>query len=119
MEILLLVVLLVGLATALSPRCGESDAAIYRAQGDTFERRFRALGGLFVSRSEFVDAVVRISGLSHSCADCYGGAYDCGWNECKGSCMIQGARCTACLVQGGCTAALSECTGGFGQPKPR
>jgi len=107
----MIVGLLVLLASAWAAQCTPQDTAIHTARGSTFERDFRAEGGLFVSRSEFVDAVVRVSGLSHGCAECFGNVYICGWNECKAPCITNGPRCSSCLLRRGCTAALDACTG--------
>jgi hypothetical protein len=108
--------LLLSATYAISVHCDAHDAQIYREQGDTFEHRFRPLGGLFVSRSEFVDGVRRVSGLSASCASCFGAQYICVWNNCKGACIMEGPSCDVCRQREGCTAELAQCTGGFGQP---
>lgn len=78
MFLLLLVVTL-----ALGLQCDKHDAHTYRQQGHTFDHHFRALGGLFVSRSAFEAGVRRISGLSEACSECYGKMYSCGWDHCE------------------------------------
>lgn len=110
---LLLLLLFFLIATATATRCNANDATIHRAQGATFPRRFRALGGLFVSTAEFVASVSHITGLSKRCASCFGDIYDCTWDNCKYACMSEGPKCTHCLRERGCSAALEACTGGW------
>jgi len=97
--------------TPLHPRCNVADRKIYKAQGSTFEHRFRAFGGLFVGRSAYEAAIVKATGLSLSCARCYGKAYLCGFHNCKWKCAREGKMCTKCLERAGCIKACNKCSG--------
>lgn len=106
--ILLLVLLLVGVASA---GCTNNDRRIWEREGHTWAHRFRDFGGLFVSTSSYEDQVRQATGLSEACAHCYGVAYDCGFSECKWRCASEGPSCTECLIEAQCIQHCNECTG--------
>jgi len=107
---LLLLLLLLACASA-GPRCDASDHEIHREQGHTFARRFRPLGGLFVSQHEFETRVQQITGLSAPCASCFGETYSCTWSHCKMACAFDGPSCETCRERAGCALALERCVG--------
>lgn len=96
---------------AVAFRCNDADYAIYRAKGSTFSTLFRSYGGLFTYQSTFEESVVQGTGLSSTCATCYGDSYICGYNNCKYKCALAGNSCTRCLDAAQCIRACDECTG--------
>jgi hypothetical protein len=92
-------------------KCSIQDKHIYRRMGREFSHRFRAFGGVTVSKSSYEEAVRHATGLSVPCSQCYGDAYICGYNNCFWSCSTEGASCDACLKKEGCIEACNKCTG--------
>jgi hypothetical protein len=117
MNTLVICVLLHAAATAAgvkrTPRyvgcTSPSDKAIYEREGSTFAARFRAFGGFMVSRGDFEEAVIAHTGLSATCAACFGGSYICGYNNCFWECAIAGDRCDKCLEHNLCVAECNRC----------
>lgn len=110
-----LTLLLLGTASgaAAATRCTLADRAVFAEEGATFPVRFRALGGLTVSRARYVSEIVDETGLSAGCAECYGDAYMCGWNHCKWPCRSASEACDACLTRNRCIEQCERCTGFF------
>lgn len=90
--------------------CNSKDYQIYKTKGADFPHKFRALGGAFVSKSSYETAVAEVSGLSPSCARCYGDAYICGWNNCKWDCATESKQCQVCLTNNKCIEDCDLCT---------
>lgn len=115
--LMLALFILVSLSAAAAPqlqrkeKCNHHDVQIFRRDGAHFEAKFRALGGMTVSQSEYVDAVAHASGLTRPCAECYGEAYMCGWNNCKWECSTAGPSCDKCLQEADCIEECDKCTG--------
>lgn len=110
-----MIILFVFIALSLSspqiktPNCNAADKRIIKIQGSTFGHRFREFGGLFVSRSAYEARVVKETGLSATCARCYGKAYMCGFKNCKWRCAREGEMCTKCLERVGCIKTCNKC----------
>jgi hypothetical protein len=107
-----LVFLLLGLCVvSFATRCNKKDAQIFRRIGHEFSHRFRAFGGVTVSKSSYEQAVRKATNLSVPCSQCYGDAYICGYNKCFWSCSTEGESCNACLEKEGCIRDVNKCTG--------
>lgn len=96
-------------ATAIAVACNKNDANIIRLQQSTFPARFRSFGGLFVDKEAFEQSVIRATGLSATCAACYGDSYICGYDHCKFSCAMAGETCTKCLIDQKCIEKCEAC----------
>jgi hypothetical protein len=92
-------------------KCNHSDKLIYKRIGKEFSHRFRAFGGVTVSKSSYEAAVQKATHLSSPCSVCYGDAYICGYNKCFWSCSREGVSCDECLVKEGCISECNKCTG--------
>lgn len=92
-------------------KCNLGDKLIYKRMGHEFAHRFRAFGGLTVSKSTYEAAVRRATDMSAPCSECYGDAYICGYNHCFWSCSSEGESCDRCLKKEGCIDACKKCTG--------
>lgn len=90
--------------------CNATDRIIYAKRGHTFAKVFRSFGGFSVSKSAYQKAIVDFMHLSPTCAECYGQAYICGWDNCKMKCAMAGSRCDKCLGKAGCIDACNKCT---------
>lgn len=106
----MLLLLLVGLAAA-TLNCNHNDHLIYERIGHTFPTLFRGFGGMFTGQPSFEAQVVQHTGLSATCAKCYGDSYTCGKDNCKMSCAWASASCTQCLSDYQCTQKCDACTG--------
>jgi hypothetical protein len=106
--ILLLVFFIVGV---VSSACNDGDQLIYSRMGHLFPIKFRAFGGAFVSQKGYESSIVEHIGLSESCAECYGVAYMCGWNQCWWPCRYPGIPCNDCLHAHECIQTCDKCTG--------
>ena len=91
--------------------CNSDDRAIYAHRGAEFPALFRSFGGISVTKSAFVARIQRETGLSAQCAQCYGDAYICGWNNCKWNCVTAGSDCDSCLKGHACKSTCDTCTG--------
>lgn len=103
-----LILLFISVAWAL---CNSNDLKIYQTNGHLFPALFRSFAGVTVSKEAFELQVVRETGLSAQCAQCYGSAYICGWQKCKWACLQTGRTCNTCLREESCTTNCDECTG--------
>ena len=101
--------LIVAATAAAVTRCNANDKLIHRRIGHTFEKRFRSYGGLTVSETQYVSKIVKRTGLSKPCAQCYGAAYICGWNNCKTACITASSYCTECLTKAKCISRCKKC----------
>lgn len=88
-----------------------SDKAIHQRRGSEFEKLFRSFAGVFVTQSQYETKIQEATGLSATCASCYGDIYICGWQNCKMGCSASGEPCHVCLKDAGCTDALNKCRG--------
>lgn len=116
MKLLFLLIALISVSSGGDAKgcTSPSDSAIYASQGSTFASKFRAFGGITVSKAAFEAEVVRTTGLSATCAACFGTSYICGYDNCFVSCIAEGASCDACLVRSQCVAECKKCIGGGG-----
>lgn len=93
-------------------RCNANDKKIFKKDGATFtSHRFRAFGGMFVTKSAFEKKISQETGLSAQCASCYGDSYICGYDNCKFRCAMEGDSCTTCLNAAHCIETCNRCTG--------
>jgi len=92
-------------------KCNLEDLKVYLDHGKDFPQRFRMHAGMFVTRSQYVEALHENEELSIPCAECYGTAYICGWGSCKMDCMSQDKICNKCLLDHKCSQACNKCTG--------
>ncbi len=115
MNLLVVLVLVFACTASKGKGCtSPSDSAIYASQGSTFASKFRAFGGIWVSKSSFEAEVMRTTGLSATCAACFGASYICGYDKCFFPCATEGATCDTCLVSSECVAECNKCIGGGG-----
>lgn len=91
--------------------CTPADRRLWVEKGAQWPHQFRDLGGLFVSTSSYEERVRHLTGMSEACSQCYGQAYNCGYDNCKWSCSSEGPSCVECLTQAGCIARCDACTG--------
>ena len=108
-QMIILFSLIVAATAAAVTRCNANDKLIHRRIGHTFEKRFRNYGGLTVSEAQYVNKIVKRTGLSKPCAQCYGAAYICGWNNCKTACITASSYCTECLTKAKCISRCKKC----------
>jgi hypothetical protein len=111
MKLLLLFFCLFSISLAKHGKCTSEDALIHKKIGHEFSHRFRAFGGMTVSKSSYEASVRQDTGLSTPCSQCYGDAYICGYDNCFWSCSTEGASCDDCLKKEGCIKNCNECTG--------
>jgi hypothetical protein len=96
---------------SLAQHCSAADRQIFLLHGSTFESRFRELGGITVTRPDYEASIISETGLSRTCASCYGTAYICGWQHCFWACRSASSECTSCLGVAKCIEHCNECTG--------
>lgn len=106
---LLVVVLFFGISAAKT-NCNANDHVIFSQIGHTFATAFRNFGGLRVNETTYVKAVMEMTGLTLSCAQCYGRAYICGYDNCSYRCMTDNRFCTWCLESNNCISDCNKCT---------
>jgi hypothetical protein len=108
---LILIVLIFLAEVSFGAKCNTKDHQIYKHIGGTFAHRFRAFGGMTVSKSSYEASVRQDTGLSVACSECYGDAYICGYDNCFWSCSSEGESCDRCLKNEGCIKKVNVCTG--------
>ena len=101
--------LLVIIALAVA-KCNHKDHAIFARRGGEFPTLFRGFGGITVSKDAYVEDICHATGLTRSCATCYGDAYMCGWSNCKWDCVSPGPDCDKCLTHYKCDVNCNKCT---------
>ena len=111
MTLLILLVVVVLVVSVEGSKCSKADRAIWVRNGHLWPHQFRQYGGLWTSQSSYEEQVVAATGLTRTCATCYGEAYICGYSNCKWSCATEGPSCDSCLVQEGCIGNCNQCTG--------
>jgi hypothetical protein len=94
--------------------CTAADRRIWLEHGAQWPHQFRDLGGLFVSTASYEERVRHLTGMTEACSQCYGQAYNCGYDNCKWSCATEGPSCVECLTTAGCISRCDVCTG-FGK----
>lgn len=107
----LVLVLCILVSMVLGAQCNKKDKQIFKRIGHEFSHRFRAFGGVTVSKTSYENAVHKATGLSTPCSQCYGDAYICGYNNCFWSCSTEGSSCDNCLQNEGCISSCNKCTG--------
>lgn len=110
-EMILLLLLLTFCSLGLSTMCSSKDAAIHHARKSEFPMLFRSFAGMSVTKRAYEARIVKETGLTSSCAVCYGDAYICGWNSCKWPCVSAGNSCNHCLEKYKCAIDCDKCTG--------
>lgn len=112
MIVLLILVSLIVLSWGKEEKkCNKEDFRIYSRTGSTFPHRFRAFGGMTVSKASYESSVRSATGLSIPCSECYGDAYICGYENCFWSCASEGTSCNQCLINEKCIEKVNTCTG--------
>lgn len=108
---MILLLLFIVLVSSIKRNCTPRDFRIHAARSKEFKSLFRTFGGLWTTRTGYIDKIVEHVGFSHACASCYGDAYICGFDACPWVCRKEGTVCDQCLERNACISNCNKCTG--------
>lgn len=101
-----------GDVVAMGACTNPADEAIFMSV-DVEDRVGECAGDCFGARDCTTECVVRETGLSMPCAQCFGDVSQCTVDNCAFRCFGGGDSpdCMACRDEAGCTAAFEACSG--------
>ena len=106
--------------TTSAGQCSESESSLWiNNYGFTEKIKSCAIQNMGSGDGTAKCLVGHFSGLSDSCASCFGQTVECGKKNCQKFCLADSAApaCLECTEKAGCNAALNTCTG-FSQGPP-